>query len=174
MSAFRCKADMPSCTSCASTYAAVLRYRVPILSLKIFLVAWRISHCPLGLSINCQREGDLARLSSAARSIREEARVVMHKTPKDIARSLRAFRNAHRLGLLRCVRISPGEHACEAARAQDRMEYLGNAVPSLPLAQCARSPCECDYLPVGSEKLKQLNANRRPKTIRTTERRGDE
>jgi len=106
----------------------------------------------LGLSINCQRKGDLAGLSSAL-SIREEASAVMHKTPKDIARSLRAFRNAYRLGLLRCVRISTGEHACEAARAQDRMEYLGNAVPSLPLAQCTRSLCECDYLPVGSEKL---------------------
>ena len=77
----------------------------------------------------------------------------MHKTPKDIARSLRAFRNAHRLGLLRSVRISPGKHACEAAMAQDRMEYLGNAVPRLPLAQCKRALCECDYVPVGTDKL---------------------
>jgi hypothetical protein len=84
----------------------------------------------------------------------------MHKTPKDIARSLRAFRNAHRLGLLRCVRISLGEHACEAARMQNKMEYLGNAVPRLPLAQCTRARCECDYVPVGTEKLKRLNANR--------------
>jgi hypothetical protein len=81
----------------------------------------------------------------------------MHNTPKDIARSLRAFRNAHRLGLLRCVRISPGEHACEAAAAQSRMEYLGNAVPRLPLAQCTRTHCECIYDPVGTDKLHRFD-----------------
>jgi hypothetical protein len=86
--------------------------------------------------------------------------MVMHKTPKDIARSLRAFRNAHRLGLLRCVRILPGKHACEAALAQDKMEYLGNAVPRLPLAQCTRAYCECDYVPTGTEKLQRMDANR--------------
>jgi hypothetical protein len=84
----------------------------------------------------------------------------MHKTPKDIARSLRAFRNAHRLGLLRSVRISPGKHACEAAMAQDRMEYLGNAVPRLPLAQCTRALCECDYVPTGTEKLHPIDRSR--------------
>jgi hypothetical protein len=84
----------------------------------------------------------------------------MHKTPKDIARSLRAFRNAHRLGLLRCVRILPGKHACEAAMLQDRMEYLGNAVPRLPFAQCTRALCECDYVPTGTEKLQRMDANR--------------
>lgn len=97
----------------------------------------------------------------------------MHKAPKDIARSLRAFRNAHRLGLLRCVRISPGEHACEAARVQDGIEYLGMAVPGLPLAQCTQTPCECDYVVVGSEKLKRLNANRRTKTLARREGRDD-
>ena len=47
------------------------------------------------------------------------AGTAMHKTPKDIARSLRVFRNAHRLGLLRCVRILPGKYACDAAMAQE-------------------------------------------------------
>ena len=80
----------------------------------------------------------------------------MHKSPKQIARSLRAFRNAHRMGLLRCVRIAPGPNACEAARSQRGIEYLGNAIPRLPLAQCLRADCECDYHPVGSEKLRSL------------------
>lgn len=84
----------------------------------------------------------------------------MHKAPKDIARSLRAFRNAHRLGLLRCVHVLPDECACEAARLQDKMEYLGNAVPYLPLAQCTQARCGCDYFPVGTEKLRRMNANR--------------
>ena len=128
-------------------------------SRKYFRLRGGFHNCPWGYTPTVS----VARLNSAALSIREEASAVMHKTPKDIARSLRAFRNAHRLGLLRCVRISPGAHACEAARAQDRMEYLGNAVPTLPLAQCTQSPCECDYLPVGSEKLKRLDANRWPK-----------
>ena len=35
----------------------------------------------------------------------------MHKTPEDIARSLRAFKNARKLGLLRGVRIAPGPGA---------------------------------------------------------------
>jgi len=82
----------------------------------------------------------------------------MHKTPKQIARTLRAFRNAHRLGLLRSVRISPGPNACEAARSQYGVEYLGNVVPHLPLAQCTRANCECKYTPVGSEQLRRLNA----------------
>ena len=63
----------------------------------------------------------------------------MHKSPKQIARSLRAFRNAQRMGLLRCVRIAPGPNACEAARSQRGIEYLGNAIPRLPLAQCVRA-----------------------------------
>jgi hypothetical protein len=60
------------------------------------------------------------------------------------------------MGLLRCVRIAPGPNACEAARAQRGIEYLGNAIPRLPLAQCGRADCECDYHPVGSEKLLSL------------------
>jgi hypothetical protein len=80
----------------------------------------------------------------------------MHKSPKQIARSLRGFRNAHRMGLLHCVRIVPGPNACEAARAQRGIEYLANAIPRLPLAQCVRADCECDYHPVGSKKLRSL------------------
>ena len=80
----------------------------------------------------------------------------MHKTPKQIARSLRAFRNAHRLGLLRSVSISLGPGACKAARSQYGVEYLGNVVPRLPLAQCTRDHCECEYVPVGSKKLRRL------------------
>jgi hypothetical protein len=90
----------------------------------------------------------------------------MHKIPKDIARSLRAIRSAHRLGLLRCVRISPGEHVCEAAVAQRKMEYLGNAVPRLPLVQCTRARCECDYVPTGTRKLRRMNANKLEKPAR--------
>ena len=82
----------------------------------------------------------------------------MHKTPKQIARSLRAFRNAYRLVLLRSVSISLGPSACEAARSQYGVEYLGNAVPRLPLAQCTRDHCECDYVPVGSEQMRRLRA----------------
>jgi hypothetical protein len=37
----------------------------------------------------------------------------MHKTPKDIARSLRAFKRPHKLGLLHHVGIVPGAAACE-------------------------------------------------------------
>ena len=80
-------------------------------------------------------------------------RVPMHKTPAQIARSLRAFRNAHRLGLLRSVRILPGRDACNAARRQTTVEYMGNVVPRLPLAQCTHATCECGYLPVGGGRL---------------------
>jgi hypothetical protein len=80
----------------------------------------------------------------------------MHKTPAQIARSLRAFRNAHRLGLWRCVRVVPGPDACEAARSQYGVEYLGNVVPHLPLAQCTRDHCECKYKPIGSEQFRRL------------------
>jgi hypothetical protein len=80
----------------------------------------------------------------------------MHKTPAQIARSLRAFRNAHRLGLLRCVRVVPGPNACETARSQYGVEYLGNVVPRLPLAQCTRDHCECEYKPISSEQFRRL------------------
>lgn len=82
----------------------------------------------------------------------------MHKTPAQIARSLRAFRNTHRLGLLRSVSISPGPEACEAARSQCGVEYLGDVVPRLPLTQCTRDQCECKYVPIGSEQLRRLYA----------------
>lgn len=80
----------------------------------------------------------------------------MHKAPAQIARSLRAFRNAHRLGLLQSVRIAPGANACEAARKGTN--YRGDAVPRLPLAECTRDHCECKYVPVGSERLRSLYA----------------
>ena len=84
----------------------------------------------------------------------------MHKAPKQIAHSLRALRNAHRLGLLRSVRISPGPNACEAARSQYGIEYLGHLVPSLPLPQCTCDHCECKYVPIGSAQLRQLLAGK--------------
>ena len=62
----------------------------------------------------------------------------MRKTPSQIARSLRALKNAQRLGLLRGVRILPGRNACEAAVAQFGVDYSGNAVPHLPLAECTQ------------------------------------
>jgi hypothetical protein len=83
----------------------------------------------------------------------------MHKSPKEIARSLRAFRNAHKLKLLRCVRIASGDGACDAARSQAGIEYSGDLVPRLPLTQCNRALCECDYEPVGSSRLDQLDVN---------------
>jgi hypothetical protein len=86
----------------------------------------------------------------------------MHKKPSQIARSLRAFRNANRLGLLRSVRISPGPGACEAAQSQSGVEYVGTVVPRLPLAQCTRDHCECTYIPIGTEKLRQLDVNGKP------------
>jgi hypothetical protein len=56
----------------------------------------------------------------------------MHKTPAQITRSLKAFWNAHKLGMLRSVSISPGRDACNAARYQTTVEYMGNVVPRLP------------------------------------------
>jgi len=86
----------------------------------------------------------------------------MHKTPAQIARSLRAFRNAYRLGLLRSVRIVPGPKACDAAQSQSSIEYLGNRVPRLPLPECTCIRCECDYMPAGSRRLHQLNVSGKP------------
>ena len=78
----------------------------------------------------------------------------MHRSPSQIARALRALRNAHRLGLLRGVRILPGRGACEAVLAQFGREYPANTVPHLPLPQCTRDRCECKYVPIGSKKLR--------------------
>jgi hypothetical protein len=80
----------------------------------------------------------------------------MHKHPVQIARTLRAFRNVYRLGLLRSVFIAPGANACAAARAQSGVEYIGNVVPRLPLPDCTCEKCECDYVPVGTKKLRGL------------------
>jgi hypothetical protein len=82
----------------------------------------------------------------------------MHKRPSQIARSLRAFRNAQRMGLLRGIRIIPGRKPCEAAIAQFGIEYPGNAVPRLPLARCSCDRCECEYMPIGSERFYGLDA----------------
>lgn len=82
----------------------------------------------------------------------------MRKTPSQIARALRTLKNAQRLELLRGVRILPGRDACEAVLAQFGVEYSGNTVPHLPLAQCTRDRCECKYVPIGSDKLRRLDA----------------
>jgi hypothetical protein len=84
----------------------------------------------------------------------------MHKSPSQIARSLRSLQNAHRLGLLRGVRILPGRNACEAVLEQFGREYLGNTVPHLPLPQCTGGSCECKYVPIGSQKFRRLRATR--------------
>jgi len=86
----------------------------------------------------------------------------MHKTPSQIARSLRAFQKAQKLGLLRSVRIAAGPNACKAAQSQRGIEYLGGTVPSLPLAGCRRVHCECEYQPVGSDLLRRFNVNQQP------------
>ena len=75
----------------------------------------------------------------------------MHKTPKEIARSLRALKRAHKLGLLHHVRITPGESACEASQLQRGVAYIGSAVPKLPLEDCSQMQCDCDYAPVGNQ-----------------------
>jgi hypothetical protein len=82
----------------------------------------------------------------------------MRKTPSQIARALRALKNAQRLGLLRAVRVLPGRDACEAVVAQFGVDYSGNTVPHLPLAQCTRDQCECKYVPIGSDQLRALDA----------------
>jgi hypothetical protein len=84
----------------------------------------------------------------------------MHKSPSQIARSQRAFRNAHRLGLLHGVRILPGPHPCEAVVGQFGREYPGNTVPRLPLPQCTRDRCECKYVAIGSEKFRRLRTTK--------------
>ena len=85
----------------------------------------------------------------------------MHKSPSQIARSMRAFRNAHRLGLLHDVRILPGPKPCEAVVGQFGREYPGNTVPRLPLPQCTRARCECRYVAIGSEKFRRLRTTKR-------------
>jgi len=89
----------------------------------------------------------------------------MNKTPRQIARSLRAFRNVYRLGLLHCVRILPGDAPCTAARSQLGLEYLGDKVPHLPLPECTNERCDCRYVPVGSEQLRGLNAAGNPSSL---------
>lgn len=84
----------------------------------------------------------------------------MHKSPSQIARSLRALRNAHRLGLVHGVRILPGRDACEAVLAQFGIEYPGDTVPHLPLRRCTRDRCECKYVPIGSEKFRRLRTTK--------------
>ena len=86
----------------------------------------------------------------------------MHKAPKQIARSLRAFRNAHRLGLVRGVRVLPGREACEEVLKQFGSEYPTDSVPCLPLAQCSLAQCQCKYVPVGTEKFRRLHATGMP------------
>ena len=87
---------------------------------------------------------------------------LMHKSPSQIARSLRALRNAHRLGLVHGVRILPGRDACEAVLAQFGIEYPGDTVPHLPLRRCTRDRCECKYVPIGSEKFRRLRTTEKP------------
>ena len=80
----------------------------------------------------------------------------MHKSPSQIAHSLRAFRKAHRFGLLRGVRILPGPNPCAGVIGQFGSEYPGNTVPRLPLPRCRRNRCECKYVAIGREKFRRL------------------
>ena len=86
----------------------------------------------------------------------------MRKTPLQVARSIRALKNAQRLGLLRGVRILPGRDACEAVLPQFGVEYSGNTVPHLPLAQCTQDRCDCKYIPIGSDQLRRLDVIGKP------------
>jgi len=86
----------------------------------------------------------------------------IHNSPRQIAQALRALRNAHKLGLLRAVRILPGPKPCEAVVAQFGTEYPGNKVPRLPLRRCTRNRCDCKYVPIGSEKFHRLRTTKKP------------
>ena len=68
----------------------------------------------------------------------------MHKTPSQIAHSLRALQKAQKLGLLRSVRIAAGPYACGASAPQRDIEYLGSIVPCLPVAGCREVHCGCE------------------------------
>jgi len=52
----------------------------------------------------------------------------MHTMPAQIARLLRTFQNAYRLGLLRSVRISSGPDACEAASAYPELCHCNRRI----------------------------------------------
>lgn len=80
----------------------------------------------------------------------------MPRSHTQVARSLRAFRKAHNMGLLRHVRIVCGPQACEAAKSLCGVEYSGDAVPRLPLNLCTSLACGCDYRPVATNKLRRL------------------
>ena len=84
----------------------------------------------------------------------------MHKSPTQIARSLRAFRQAHRFGLLRGVRILPGPIPRAGVIGQFGSEHPGNKVPRLPLPRCTRHRCECKYVAIGSEKFRSLRTTK--------------
>lgn len=86
----------------------------------------------------------------------------MHKASKQIARSLRAFRNAHRPGLVRGVRVLPGREACQEVLKQFGSEYPADSVPHLPLAQCSLAQCQCKYVPLATEKFRRLRATGTP------------
>ena len=87
---------------------------------------------------------------------------LMRKSPSQIARSLRALRNADRLGLVRGVRIVPGPNPCDMVLKQFANEYPADTLPPLPLSQCTHDRCQCKYVPVGSEKFRRLGAGEKP------------
>jgi len=80
----------------------------------------------------------------------------MRAHPPQIARSLRAFRNARKLAQLLYVRIISGAKACDSAKLQIGVEYPDAGITTLSLAHCTSDKCECDYLPVGTRKLHRL------------------
>ncbi len=43
------------------------------------------------------------------------------------------------------VRVIPGPHACEAAKAVSDTRFLTNDAPRLPVPGCNRATCECRY-----------------------------
>jgi len=71
----------------------------------------------------------------------------MHKSPNQIARSLRAFRNAHRRW----------PDACDAARSQDGVEYMGMSF-RVYRSPGVRGQCDCKYVPSGTDHLHRLDA----------------
>lgn len=64
---------------------------------------------------------------------------------EDLRRQSAALWHAHRLEILRGVRILPSD-GCEVSQAQKATVYAIGTLPGLPLDGCTRSPhCACFY-----------------------------
>ena len=126
MSAIGPKQTSASALHMPGNDAAVLGYRPSILSLKIISIAWRISHLLLGLSINCQREGDLARLR-AALSIREEVSAVMARQAQALADQTKVFGQKIQHAAQELAKTASGAMAEASRRAENGQAAMAEA-----------------------------------------------